>query len=149
MKQTVELMGGTIEVESKVGEGTEYTIMLPFKIDPDPHVEQRKIENISLKGVRALLVEDNDLNLEIAKFHLEQEDIEVFTAVNGLEATRRIRVMERADAFAIPIIAMSANAFEEDIQLSLEAGLNEHLIKPLDGKKVTDTMKKFLANKIR
>ena len=178
VKQTVELMGGTIKVESKVGEGTQYTIMLPFKIDPDPHVEQRKIENISLKGVKALLVEDNDLNLEISKFHLEQEDIEVFTAVNGqqavemfgksevgffdiilmdimmpmmdgLEATRRIRSMKRADACAIPIIAMSANAFEEDIQLSLEAGLNEHLIKPLDGKKVTDTMKKFLANKIR
>lgn len=178
VKQTVELMGGTIEVKSKVGEGTQYTIMLPFKIDPDPHVEQRKIENISLKGVRALLVEDNELNLEIAKFHLEQEDIEVFTAVNGLqavemfekseigffdiilmdimmpmmnglEATRKIRGMARADALTIPIIAMSANAFEEDIQMSLEAGLNEHLTKPLDGKKVTDTMKKYLANKIR
>lgn len=81
VKQTVELMGGTIKVESKVGEGAQYTLMLPFKIDPDPHIEQRKIENISLKGVKALLVEDNDLNLEIAKFHLEQEDIEVFTAV--------------------------------------------------------------------
>lgn len=178
VKQTVEMMGGTLEVESKLNEGTKYTILLPFKIDPNPQTETKPVKKISLKGVKALLVEDNDLNLEIAKFHLEQEDIEVFTAVNGqeaiemfekleigyydiilmdimmpimngLEATRRIRSMNRADAFAIPIIAMSANAFEQDIQESLEAGMNAHLVKPMDGKKITDTMRKFLANRIQ
>ena len=69
--------------------------------------------------------------------------------MNGLDATRCIRSMDRADALAIPIIAMSANAFEQDIEKSLEAGLNTHLVKPLDGKKVTDTMKKYLSHKIR
>lgn len=178
VKQTVDIMGGTIHVESKVGEGTKYTIMLPFKIDKNPHVKKKEVEYVSLKGVKALLVEDNDLNMEIAKFHLEQEDVQVFAAVNGqeavdmfreseigyydiilmdimmpimdgLEATRCIRSMDRADALAVPIIAMSANAFEQDIEKSLEAGLNAHLVKPLDGKKVTETMKKFLSNKIR
>lgn len=178
VKQTVDLMGGTIKVESKIGEGTKYTTMLPFKIDPNPHLEKKPVEYISLKGVKALLVEDNDLNMEIAKFHLEQEDVKVFTAVNGqdavdmfresevgyydiilmdimmpimngLDATRCIRSMDRADALAVPIIAMSANAFEQDIEMSLEAGLNTHLVKPLDGKKVTDTMKKYLSHKIR
>lgn len=177
VKQTVELLGGTIKVESKLGEGTRYTIRLPFKIDPNPHVEKKEYEQISLEGVKALLVEDNNLNLEIAKFYLEQENVQVFTAVNGqeavemfekseigffdiilmdvmmpimdgLEATRRIRSAKRADGLTIPIIAMSANAFEEDIEKSLEAGMNAHLIKPLDGEKVTYTMKKYLANKI-
>lgn len=177
VKQTVELMGGTIEVESKVGEGTKYTIMLPFKIDPNPQVKKKSLEHISLNGVKALLVEDNDLNLEIAKFHLEQENVEVYTAMNGaeavdmfeqsevgyydiilmdimmpimdgLQATREIRKLPRPDAAAVPIIAMSANAFEEDIEKSMEAGMNAHLTKPLDGKKVPDTMKQYLASKI-
>lgn len=177
VKQTVALMGGTIQVESKVGEGTKYTIMLPFKINPHPEVKKKSLEHISLNGVKALLVEDNDLNLEIAKFHLEQENVKVYTAMNGaeavemfansdigfydiilmdimmpimdgLEATKKIRSMNRADALAVPIVAMSANAFEDDIKKSLEAGMNAHLIKPLDGKKVTDTMREYLANKI-
>lgn len=177
VKQTVELMDGSIKVESKLSEGTKYTIMLPFKIDKYPKVEKKSFEHIPLKGVKALLVEDNDLNMEIVKFHLEQEDVEVYTAINGaeavemferskigfydiilmdimmpimdgLQATKQIRDMNRPDALAIPIVAMSANAFEEDIKKSLESGMNTHLIKPLDGKKVTDTMKKYLANKI-
>lgn len=177
VKQTVELMGGMLKVESKLGEGTRYTIMLPFKVDENPETEPKPVEHLSLEGVKALLVEDNDLNMEIAKFHLEQEKAKVFTAVNGqeavemfeksevgfydivlmdimmpimngLDATRKIRSLNRADAKAVPIIAMSANAFDEDIQKSLDAGMNEHLTKPLDVKKVTDTMKRFLANKI-
>ena len=178
VKQTVDLMGGTIEVESKVGEGTKYTTMLPFKIDKNPHVEKKKVEYVSLKGVKALLVEDNDLNMEIAKFHLEQEDVKVFTAVNGqeavdmfreseigyydiilmdimmpimngLDATKCIRSMDRADALTVPIIAMSANAFEQDVEMSLEVGINAYLVKPLNGKQVTETMKKYLSHKIR
>ena len=177
VKQTVDLMGGSIEVESKVNEGTQYRILLPFKVDPDPHTEQSQTAQISLNGVKALLVEDNDLNLEIAKFLLEQENVKVFTAVNGqeavdkfresevgyydiilmdiqmpvmngLDATRAIRKMDRPDALAVPVIAMSANAFEEDIEMSLKAGLNAYLVKPLDGKKMAETMKKYLANRI-
>ena len=176
VKQTVEAMHGTIQVESKVNEGTKYTIMLPFKIDPNPQKKKTEVKYISLKGKRALLVEDNDLNLEITKFHLEQEKmlvdcavngaeaVEKFTAskigyydiilmdimmpiMNGLDATKTIREMNRADALAIPIIAMSANAFEKDIEESLAAGMNEYLTKPVDGKKITDTLKKYLANK--
>lgn len=178
VKQTVELMGGTMKVESKPGEGTKYTIMMPFKINHNPQKKPKSLEHISLKGVRALLVEDNNLNQEIARFYLEQEEIEVTTAVNGqeavelfeeseigyydiilmdvmmpimdgLEATRRIRSMNRPDGFAVPIIAMSANAFEEDIEKSLEAGMNAYLVKPLDAEKVTETMRQYLANKIQ
>ena len=178
VKKTVALMGGTLQVESKLNVGTKYRIVIPFRLDPNPKIDTKTIERLTLKGTRALLVEDNDLNMEIAKFLLEQEDMQVDTARNGqeavemfkvskegeydiilmdimmpvmdgLEATRRIRSMERADAMVVPIIAMSANAFQEDIEKSLEAGLNAHLTKPLDGKKVTETMKKYLANKMR
>ena len=177
VKQTVDLMGGTIRVESKVNEGTKYTILLPFKIDTAPSVKKVSYDHISLKGVKALLVEDNQLNMEIAKFYLEQENIDVTYATNGkeavevfaqsdvgsfdiilmdivmpimdgLEATREIRALNRADAKAIPIVAMSANAFEQDIQKSLEAGMNAHLIKPINGPDITNTMKKYLANRI-
>ena len=173
----VKQTGGRIKVESKVNEGTKYTILLPFKIDPDPVIRKKTEEPVSLKGVKALLVEDNNLNMEISKFYLEQEEVEVYTATNGqeavdmfmkskigfydiilmdimmpimygLEAARQIRSSNRADGLAVPIIAMSANAFEEDIEKSLAAGMNEHLIKPLDGSEVSDTMKKYLANKI-
>lgn len=178
VKQMVEQMGGHMKVESKLNEGTKYTILLPFKIDPAPCVEKKEEKPISLKGVRALLVEDNNLNMEIAKFYLEQEQVEVYTAANGqeavemfqesavgfydiilmdimmpimdgLEASRQIRNSGRLDASAVPVIAMSANAFEEDIEKSLDAGMNEHLTKPLDAGKVTETMKKYLANKIQ
>ena len=171
-------MGGTIQVESKINEGTRYTIVLPFKVDHHPKIDDDPMEHLSLKGKKALLAEDNNLNMEIARFQLEQEEIEVFTASNGkeavemfeasqlgfydiilmdimmpvmdgLEATRHIRSMSRRDAMTIPIVAMSANAFQEDVEKSLAAGLNEHLTKPLDEKKLTETMKKYLGNKMR
>ena len=177
VKQTVELMHGTLKVESKLGEGTRYTIVLPFKIDRDPALKPPKFDQLSLKGVKALLVEDNNLNMEIAKFCLEQENVEVHVALNGqeavdlfrnsevgfydiilmdimmpimdgLEATRQIRAMNRADSLAIPIIAMSANAFEQDIEKSLAAGMNAHLTKPIKPEQLTLTMKEYLANKI-
>ena len=84
----------------------------------------------------------------IDKFENLVHPDDLMPIMNGLEATRQIRSLNRPDALAVPIIAMSANAFKEDIQKSLEAGMNAHLIKPLDGTKVTDTMKTFLANKI-
>lgn len=178
VKETVALMGGTIQVESKINEGTRYTIVLPFKVDHHPKIDDDPKEHLSLKGKKALLAEDNNLNMEIARFQLEQKEIEVFTASNGkeavemfeasqpgfydiilmdimmpvmdgLEATRHIRSMNRRDAMTIPIVAMSANAFQEDVEKSLAAGLNEHLTKPLDEKKLTETMKKYLGNKMR
>lgn len=178
VKETVALMGGTIQVESKINEGTRYTIVLPFKVDHHPKIDDDPKEHLSLKGKKALLAEDNNLNMEIARFQLEQEEIEVFTASNGkeavemfeasqpgfydiilmdimmpvmdgLEATRRIRSMNRRDAMTIPIVAMSANAFQEDVEKSLAAGLNEYLTKPLDEKKLTETMKKYLGKKMR
>ena len=178
VKETVALMGGTIQVESKINEGTRYTIVLPFKVDHHPKIDDDPKEHLSLKGKKALLAEDNNLNMEIAKFQLEQEEIEVFTASNGkeavemfeasqpgfydiilmdimmpvmdgLEATRRIRSMNRRDSMTIPIVAMSANAFQEDVEKSLAAGLNEYLTKPLDEKKLTETMKKYLGKKMR
>lgn len=178
VKETVALMGGTIQVESKINEGTRYTIVLPFKVDHHPKIDDDSMEHLSLKGKKALLAEDNNLNMEIAKFQLEQEEIEVFTASNGkeavemfeasqpgfydiilmdimmpvmdgLEATRHIRSMNRRDSMTIPIVAMSANAFQEDVEKSLAAGLNEHLTKPLDEKKLTETMKKYLGKKMR
>lgn len=178
VKETVALMGGTIQVESKINEGTRYTIVLPFKVDHHPKIDDDPKEHLSLKGKKALLAEDNNLNMEIAKFQLEQEEIEVFTASNGkeavemfeasqpgfyniilmdimmpvmdgLEATRHIRSMNRRDSMTIPIVAMSANAFQEDVEKSLAAGLNEYLTKPLDEKKLTETMKKYLGKKMR
>ena len=178
VKETVALMGGTIQVESKINEGTRYTIVLPFKVDHHPKIDDDPKEHLSLKGKKALLAEDNNLNMEIARFQLEQKEIEVFTASNGkeavemfeasqpgfyniilmdimmpvmdgLEATRHIRSMNRRDSMTIPIVAMSANAFQEDVEKSLAAGLNEHLTKPLDEKKLTETMKKYLGKKMR
>ena len=178
VKETVALMGGTIQVESKINEGTRYTIVLPFKVDHHPKIDDDPKEHLSLKGKKALLAEDNNLNMEIARFQLEQKEIEVFTASNGkeavemfeasqpgfyniilmdimmpvmdgLEATRHIRSMNRRDSMTIPIVAMSANAFQEDVEKSLAAGLNEYLTKPLDEKKLTETMKKYLGKKMR
>ena len=175
MKQMVERMGGRIKVESKVNEGTKYTILLPFKIDPDPVIRKKTEEPVSLKGVKALLVEDNNLNMEISKFYLEQEEVEVYTATNGQEAVdmfmkskigfydiilmdimmpkmdghqaaKAIRAMyaDRPDAEEIPIIALSANAFSEDVQASLDAGMNGHVSKPLNMEEVTKVIERNL-----
>lgn len=177
VKQMVKLMGGTIDVESEVGKGTKYTILLPFKIDSTARKPAVPLEKISLKGVKALLVEDNNLNMEISKFYLEQEKVDVTCAVNGKEAvsvfensepgyfniilmdivmpemdgftaTRTIRSLNRSDAKSIPIIAMSANAFEEDIRNSMEAGMNDYLVKPLNGQSIATKMKEYLADHI-
>lgn len=177
VKQMVTLMGGTIDVESEVGKGTKYTILLPFKIDYSVHKPAVSLEEISLEGVKALLVEDNNLNMEISKFYLEQEKVDVTCAVNGKEAvsmfenselcyfdiilmdivmpemdgltaTRTIRSLSRSDAKSIPIIAMSANAFEEDIRNSMEAGMNDYLVKPLNGQSIATKMKEYLADHI-
>ena len=157
-KKLVEKMGGTIFFESKEGAGTTFVIKIPFKIDQDAdeREEQEDVSGKSIKGLHILLVEDNDLNMEIAEFMLQnegaavskawngQEAVEIFRnsvpgefdailmdimmpVMNGYEATKMIRSMDREDAKVIPIIAMTANAFTEDRLRVKEAGMNEHI----------------------
>ena len=162
-KNLVEKMGGTITFESKEGIGTTFVIRLPFKINlyADKREEQKDVSEKSIKGLHILLAEDNELNMEIAEFMLQnegadvtkawngQEAVEVFKksepgefdvilmdimmpVMNGYEATKMIRSLDREDAKAIPIIAMTANAFTEDRLRAKEAGMDEHISKPVD-----------------
>ena len=162
-KKLVEKMGGTVTFESEKGVGTTFVIRVPFKIDPDAdkREEQKEVSEKSIKGLHILLAEDNELNMEIAEFVLQnegadvskawngQEAVEVFKkseprefdvilmdimmpVVNGYEATKMIRSLEREDAKEIPIIAMTANAFTEDRIRAKEAGMDEHVAKPVD-----------------
>ena len=164
-KKLIEKMGGTITFESAEGIGTTFVIRVPFKIDLDVDIreEQADVSEKSIKGLHILLAEDNELNMEIAEFVLQNEGAEVTKAwngqeavelfrksepgefdiilmdimmpvLNGYEATKRIRSMEREDAKMIPIIAMTANAFTEDRIRAKEAGMNEHIAKPVDAK---------------
>ena len=162
-KQLVDRMGGRMKIESTLGVGTKLMIELPFAIGEQRalHPEGQSFDEISVAGIRALVVEDNELNREIATFMLENHGLEVTPAVdgqeaveifensapgyfgaiymdimmprmNGLDATRAIRAMKRRDARVIPIIAMSANAFADDIINGRLAGMNRHLAKPVD-----------------
>lgn len=174
VKQLIEKMGGTIEVRSKEGEGSHFVIELPFAIAQKEDIadQDSEEEQSDLTGVRVLLVEDNDLNIEIAETFLKDAGAEVTKAfngqqavylfdksepnrfdvilmdvmmpvMNGYEATRNIRALNRPDAKTIPIIAMTANAFVEDIQESKDAGMNEHISKPLDIAKVIAMIGKY------
>ena len=174
-KSLVDKMGGTIGVESKQGVGTTYTITLPFVIDSTEAAEpeQQQTDLAVLQGQRVLLAEDNELNMEIAEFFLEdmgaetmqawngKEAVEAFRnsapgeigvilmdimmpVMDGLEAVQRIRALERPDAKTVPIIAMTANAFSEDVERSRKAGMTEHLSKPLNA----ETLKKAILRNI-
>ena len=162
-KKLVEKMGGTITFESKKGVGSTFVIRVPFKIDldADKREEQKDASEKSIKGLHILLAEDNELNMEIAEFVLQNEGAEVTKAwngqeavelfgnsepgefdvilmdimmpvMNGYEATKMIRSLDREDAKTIPIIAMTANAFTEDRIKAKEAGMDEHIAKPVD-----------------
>ena len=164
-KNLVEKMGGTITFESKEGAGTTFVIRVPFRIDTDRsgRPETGEKTEVSIRGLHILLAEDNELNMEIAEFLLQnegavvtkawngQEAVEIFEksgsgefdvilmdimmpVMNGYEAAKRIRSLDREDAQVIPIIAMTANAFTEDRMKAKEAGMNEHIGKPVDGK---------------
>ena len=162
-RKLVEKMGGTITFESEKGVGTTFVIRVPFKIDldADKREEQKDVFEKSIKGLHILLAEDNELNMEIAEFVLQnegadvtkawdgQEAVELFRnsepgefdvilmdimmpVMNGYEATKMIRSLDREDAKEVPIIAMTANAFTEDRIRAKEAGMDEHVAKPVD-----------------
>lgn len=164
-KSLVEKMGGTITFTSEQGVGTTFVITIPFKINEDVAGDEEKQDEVtaSIRGLNILLVEDNELNMEIAEFVIQsegasvvkawngQEAVEAFEkstsgefdvilmdvmmpVMNGYEATKTIRTMDRSDAKKIPIIAMTANAFVEDRIKSKEAGMNEHVSKPINMK---------------
>ena len=179
IKSMIELMGGSIQVESRQGIGTKFTIDLSFDIalkeevyGSEDTIESSAIHTI--KGKRILLVEDNELNAEIAKTVLEdvgalitraengQQALELFKekpagtfdvilmdlmmpVMDGYTATRKIRELERSDAKTVPIIAMTANAFQEDAEKCIAVGMNAHLAKPLDIEKMKMTIKSICS----
>ena len=165
-RKLIELQGGTLFFESIQGKGTKFILHISFEISAE---EQKKkfhmYQNCSVEGIQVLLVEDNELNMEIAEFMLQnegaavskawngQEAVEIFRnsvpgefdailmdimmpVMNGYEATKMIRSMDREDAKMIPIIAMTANAFTEDRIRAKEAGMDQHIAKPIDIKTI-------------
>ena len=175
VKKMVDAMHGTITVESTVGEGSVFLVTLTFQIDKCPHQNSQKgryAGSRGLEGARILLVEDNELNMEIARFMLEEAGAMIDTAesgqiavdkftqsepgsyqivlmdimmpvMDGLTASKAIRASDKADAKTIPIIAMTANAFAEDVKNCLDAGMNAHIAKPLDYEDVLNTVCPF------
>ena len=179
-KKLVEKMGGTISFESKEGIGTTFVIRIPFRIDTDrkDRTETEEKTEISIQGLHVLLTEDNELNMEIAEFVLQnegtvvtkawngQEAVDIFRksspgefdvilmdimmpVMNGYEAAKMIRSLDREDAKVIPIIAMTANAFIEDRMRAKEAGMDEHIAKPVDGKLLVKVINELVKHNQR
>ena len=201
VKKTVDGMGGTIALDTELGKGSTFTVVLPFEIaegevgaapaaDAGDAADASEAADAArdaaaaavageaavaaegdVSGLRALLVEDNDLNLEIAQYVLDeagvtvtvakdgQQALDVFAAspagsfdvvlmdvmmpvMDGLEATRRIRSLDRSDVLAVPIIGMSANAFAEDVAKGKQAGMNDYVVKPISRKKLMEALAK-------
>ena len=179
-KKLVEKMGGTISFESKEGTGTTFVIRIPFRIDTDrkDRTETEEKTETSIQGLHVLLTEDNELNMEIAEFVLQnegtvvtkawngQEAVEIFRksspgefdvilmdimmpVMNGYEAAKMIRSLDREDAKVIPIIAMTANAFIEDRMRAKEAGMDEHIAKPVDRKLLVKVINELVKHNQR
>ncbi len=164
----IQMMGSSIELDSEPGEGSTFSFSISIKLGENMEIEEQKKE-ISFDGCRVLVVEDNDINIEIARCLLEDRNFKVdcvfdgaqaverirttepgtydvilmdimMPVMNGLDATRAIRSMEREDCHTIPIVAMSANAFDDDLKKSVECGMNGHLSKPVDVDKLYQTL---------
>ena len=178
VKKLIDLMEGSIHIESQKGKGTKITVSIPMKwcIDYTPEViDKKNVTTLPLKGMRVLLVEDNEMNREIAEELLTEKGIIVDTAIdgdiavdkirkaaphaydlilmdvqmprmNGYEATKAIRKLSDPQKASIPIIAMTANAFEEDRKNALDAGMNGHLAKPIDMQTLIQTLTEFKTN---
>ena len=173
----VSLMGGTVTVESKLGQGSCFTILLPLPIAPKAVASETAVDDDRLmeqiKGKRILVAEDNDINREIISMMLEKLGLTIDMAVNGqdaldqftqslpgnysmilmdiqmpvmdgLEAARRIRASGHPNGAAIPIVALSANAFDEDAQRSLNAGMQAHMAKPVDMRELKRLLIKYI-----
>lgn len=174
-KNLIDQMGGTIEIQSRLNEGSIFTVVLPLEITDarENKEEEEEVKPAEVSGKSALLVEDNELNQEIAQYILTECGLKVTVAANGKEAVdlfekmpphtyqiifmdvmmpvmngheaaRAIRSLDREDAADIPIIAMTANAFAEDIQAARDAGMNEHIAKPLEPEVISRMLARFL-----
>ena len=174
VKRIIDRMNGTIVVTSKEGEGSTFVITLPFEIAEKPEEIPAEMDGeVNIAGLHLLLAEDNELNAEIARTLLEdegaittivndgQQAVDIFSRnkpgtfdailmdimmpeMDGLSATKAIRALDREDAGTIPIIAMTANAFDEDEKKCMEAGMNAHLVKPLDIQKMKEAVCRYL-----
>ncbi|MCM1272826.1 MAG: ATP-binding protein [Clostridium sp.] len=177
VRKLVDKIGGEITVESRQDVGTRFTLTLPLKIDHSSKESSVKASDegggdIDFAGRRILLVEDNEINLEIARYMLEEKGAKITTAENGqlavdayikapenfdiilmdimmpvmdgLEATRKIRTVKRKDNSEIPIIAMTANAFDDDVKRCKDAGMNDHVAKPIDAVQFMLTLQKWI-----
>ena len=174
-KKLIEKMGGTIKFESEKNVGTTFMVQLPFLISADMKQAESQEDDVSIEGMRILLAEDNELNMEIAEFLLTNAGAEIIRASNGkeaveafaksgvgeinvilmdimmpvmdgLEATREIRTMNRSDASAVVIIAMTANAFTEDKTKALKSGMDDYLTKPLESEKLIRALSRYKHN---
>jgi signal transduction histidine kinase/CheY-like chemotaxis protein len=175
-KKFIELMDGQISVRSRLGEGTCFTVEIAFDMDEEYRETVQCSRTVSLEGMKVLLVEDNELNMEIARDILTEEKVEITEAengqiaverfeaskagefdlilmdvmmpvMNGYDATRAIRNSAHPDAKSIGIVAMTANAYREDVEKALEAGMNAHIPKPIDVNRLLSVMEQFWIQK--